>query len=84
MTPEQFEELNLYAMPGEFILWTDLNSIVLKSCVAAMVTSLITSQIICIVLVYSILKALKKNSSTFSKNTHKLNLQLTTLLGLQV
>jgi hypothetical protein len=84
MSVEQLEELNAYLMPGEFALWTDLNSKMLRSTMALMLVFFMLSQIVSIFLVYLILAALRKNSSTFSKNTYKLNIQLTLLLAVQV
>lgn len=71
-------------MPGEFVIWTDLNSKMLRGCMSVILFSFVVSETVSIFLVYSILSTLRKNSSTFSKNTYKLNRQLTLLLAFQV
>jgi hypothetical protein len=85
MTTEQFDELNAYRItPGEFVIWTDLNSRLLRSWMATILVLFVMLEALSVLLVYLILTELRKNKSVFSEATYKLNVQLTMLLAIQV
>jgi hypothetical protein len=84
LDPKQQIDIQNFVESGDFVLVPDLKSRFLKLFFLTMLVLFLFSEALSVCVIYSIVSTLRRNMKTYSKNTYRLHLNLSILLGVQV
>jgi hypothetical protein len=79
-------EIQAYLIPGEFIIWIDYTSKVIRGYIITVVFLFVLIELLSAILIYRILLTLKdkRKNTKFSASTLRIHRQLTALLGVEL